>query len=97
VTERRIYRLAASCLALVGLAFVLPRFVPSSEGGFASAATAVLVFLAVLAVAAVVALYLCALTIRAYRDLALLPRFAGIAPAVILIVALAMLMGGLRY
>jgi len=38
-TEKRIYRLSTACV-MSALAFILPRFVPNSEGGFASAGTA---------------------------------------------------------
>jgi hypothetical protein len=97
MTEKRIYWLAAICLLLTSLAFVIPRFVETREGGYASAGMAVLVFLGVLALAAVVSLYLLVLTLGAYRRLTFLPRLAGIAPAVILVTALAVLVGWLRY
>jgi hypothetical protein len=95
--ERRIYRLSAICGALVVLAFVVPRFVPNQEGGFASAATAILVFLGMLTVAAIFSLYLFFATIQEYRSLPFLPRLAGIAPGVMLVAALILLFGFLRY
>jgi hypothetical protein len=95
--ERSIYRLSAICGVITALAFIVPRFVPNQEGGFASAATAVLVFLGVGLVAAALALYLLLMTIQAYRDVSFLPRLAGIAPSVILLTAMALLFGFLRY
>jgi hypothetical protein len=85
------------CGAVTALAFVVPRFVPTGEGGLASAATAVLVFLGVLLVALALAVHLLVVTIRAYRDLPLLTRVAGIGPGVVLVLALALLVGFLRY
>ena len=95
--EKRIYCLSAVCVALTALAFVIPRFVPNREGGFASAATAILVFLGILLVTTVVSLYLLVETIRIYRGLSMLPRLAGIGPSVVLVTALAWLIGFLRY
>jgi hypothetical protein len=96
-TEKRIYRLAAICAMVSALAFVIPRFVPSQEGGFASAATAILVFLGMVFGAMLLSLYLLFVTIPAYRNISLLPRIAGIGPSVILVTALAFLLGFLRY
>jgi hypothetical protein len=96
-TERRIYRLFAICGCLTALALVIPRFVPNPEGGFASAATAILVFLGMLFGAALVSLYLLLVTIQVYRDISFLPRLAGLGPSVVLVTALALLLGFLRY
>jgi hypothetical protein len=96
-TEKRIYRLSAACGIFSALAFVIPRFVPNQEGGFASAATAILVFLGMVFGAAVLSLYLLFVTIQSYRDVSLLPRLAGIGPSVVLVTALALLLGFLRY
>ncbi len=96
-TETRIYRLFAICGAFTALAFVVPRFVPNQEGGFASAATAVLVLLGMLFVAAMLSLYLLLITFRAYREISFLPRLAGMGPSVVLVAALALLLGFLRY
>jgi hypothetical protein len=84
------------CGGLAGLAFVAPRFVPDSEGGFAAGAAAVLVFLASLAVTTVVALYLLALTVRAWPALSTGARLAGVAPGIVLVAALILLLGWLR-
>jgi hypothetical protein len=95
--QTRIYRLSAICVAITALAFIVPRFVPNQEGGFASAANAILVFLGMLLVAAVVSLYLLVLTVRAYRDLPWPARVAGMAPGVILVIGLALILGALRF
>lgn len=84
----RIYYLAAISGVLAVAAVVLPRFVPSSEGGLAAAATAALVFLALLAGAVAVGLAALALAIRNYASLPWLARVAGIGPAVVLGVTL---------
>jgi hypothetical protein len=96
-TEKRIYRLAATCGLLAALALVVPRFVPNQEGGFASAATAILVFLGILSGAAIASLYLLFVTVQVYREISLVPRLAGIGPSVILITTLALLLGFLSY
>jgi hypothetical protein len=95
--ETRIYRWSAACGAFAALAFVVPRFVPNREGGLASAATAILVFLGTLLGAAILALYLLSVTVRVYRDISFLARLAGIGPIVMLVAALALLIGFLRY
>jgi hypothetical protein len=95
--ERHIYRWCAVCAALTASAFIIPRVVPNREGGFASAATAVLVFLAILILAAAVSLRLLLVTVRAYRDISFVPRLAGIGPSVVLVTALVLLLGWLRY
>jgi hypothetical protein len=95
--QTHIYRLSAICALLTALAFVVPRFVPNQEGGFASAANAILVFLGMLLVTAILALYLLVVTIRAYRDLPWPTRLAGIAPGVILVAGLAILVAALRF
>jgi hypothetical protein len=97
VTERKIYRLSALCGAFTALAFVVPRFVPSQEGGIAGAATAILVFLGMLLGAALFSIYLLLVTIQAYREISFLPRLAGIAPTVVLLIGLALLIGFLRF
>jgi hypothetical protein len=96
-TEKRIYRLFAICGCLTALALVIPRFVPNQEGGFASAASAILVFLGMMFGAALVSLYLLVVTIQVYRDISFLPRLAGLGPSVVLVTALALLLGFLRY
>jgi hypothetical protein len=95
--ETKIYRLAAICAFATALAFIVPRFVPNREGGFASAATAILVFLGLLASAALMSLRLLLLTLRAYHELPLASRIAGIAPSVILVGAVVILLVFLRY
>jgi hypothetical protein len=97
IAEKRIYRLLMICVVLTVLAVGIPRFVPSQEGGLAGAATAVIVFLGLLAAAAAVSLFLLVVTVRAYRDLSLFTRLAGIGPSVILVMALAFLVVFLQY
>ena len=94
---RKIYVLAALSLLTALAAVLLPRFAASGTDGLASAATAALTFLALLATALVVALVGLTLTLRAYRTLPWPVRAAGIAPAVVLGVALAWLVMYLRY
>ncbi len=95
-TEKKVYQLSALCAFATALAFIVPRFVPNREGGFASAATAILVFLALLISAAGMSLRLLLLTVRAYRELSFVPRLAGIAPSVILVGAVVFLLVFLR-
>ncbi len=63
-----IYRLAAACVLLLALAFVLPRFVDTGEG-LAGATGAVMVFLAILVVACIFSVFLLLRTLRAYSAL----------------------------
>jgi hypothetical protein len=79
------------------LALVVPRFVRNPEGGFAAGATAVLVLLAFLAAAAIVSLYLVWVTARAFREIRPPARVAGIGPGILLVGALVLLIGFLRY
>jgi hypothetical protein len=96
-TEKKIYRLSALCACLTALSLVVPRFVPNQEGGFASAATAILVLLGMLFGTAVVSLYLLVVTIQAYRDISFRARLAGFGPGVVLVTALVLLLGFLRF
>jgi hypothetical protein len=93
--ETTIYRLAAGCALLLALAFVLPRFVETGEG-LAGATGAVLVFLAILVVACIVSVFLMVRTLRAYSDLPVTARIAGILPGVLLVTGLVMLVSWLR-
>ena len=92
-----VYLLAASSLLTALAAVVVPRFVPSGEGGLAAAATATLAFLALIVVAMGEALVGLALTLRAYRSLTWPARAAGIVPAVLLGAVLAWVLLFLRY
>jgi hypothetical protein len=96
-TERRVYRLCLVSTTIGVLALVVPRLVPNREGGLASAGTAILVFLGMLAVAALVAIYLLIMTVREQRQLSVPARIAGVAPGVVLVIALVLLFGFLRY
>ncbi len=77
-------------------AFVVPRFVPPDEG-FAAAATASLVFLAMLLFTTLLALYLLARTIHVFGALSVTARICGIAPALIMLAGLAGLLLFLGY
>ena len=94
--ERRIYRLGAVSVAIALLALVVPRFVPGGDG-LGIAATAILVFLALLAAAGLVAVFLVVLTLRSYRHLSTAARVAGIAPAVVLVLAFVAMFAFLRF
>ena len=91
IKSTTVYRLAMLCLVVSALAVIVPRFVPHDEG-FASAATATLIFLGMLGVAALVAIFLAILTVRHYAALPSTARIAGLSPAVVISAALAMLM-----
>jgi len=96
-TEKKIYRLAGAC-AILGIAsFVIPRFVPNSEGGFASAASAIATFLVLLAITFVFSLWLLTITLRQYRSLTALTRSVGLAPSIVLGLALVWLILFLGY
>ena len=82
-THSRIFSLAGTSAALGIAALLLPRFVPSSEGGLAAAATAVLVFFVLLGGAVAVALAGLAISLRAYATLSWPARAAGIGPALV--------------
>ena len=94
--EKKIYALSALCVGLSVFAGIAPRFVPPSSG-FESTATAVLLFVGLLFLAALVSLYLFFVTIRAYRDIAIFPRLAGLGPGIVLVTALVALLAFLRY
>ncbi|MGB8435245.1 MAG: hypothetical protein WCE38_13375 [Burkholderiales bacterium] len=94
---RRIYRLAAVCVFLAAMSFVVPRFVTNPEGGFAAGASAVLTLLAMLFATSMLSLYLLAITLQAYKELSMGPRIAGILPSCILAMALIFLILFLRY
>lgn len=81
--HRRIYRLAVISAVMGLAALVVPRFMPSGEGGLAAAATAVLVFLGLLGGAVVVALVALAMSLRTYAILSWPARAAGIGPALV--------------
>lgn len=95
--EARIYRDAALCGVLLVLALILPRFVPNQEGGFASAANAVLVLLGMLLAGGIYSVFLLARTIRDFRAISTAARIAGIGPSVALVGGLAALVGFLSY
>ena len=95
--EKRIYRLAAACVFVAALSFVVPRFVTNPEGGFAAGAGAAVAFLAMLFAASLLSLYLLAITLQAYKELSMGPRIAGILPSCVLAMTLIFLILFLRY
>src|SRR5688572_13316704 len=96
-TEAKIYGLAGLCGVLTALAFVIPRFTPESEGGFADAATAVAIFLGVLAVAAAFSIYLLTVTLRARANIGRGALVVGTLPGLVLVTGLVWLVLFLRY
>lgn len=82
--ETKIYRVSAVCAFLATLSLIIPRFVSNPEGGFAAAAGAVLVLLAILLIAVLVSIYLAVITVRDYRNICPMARVFGIAPALLL-------------
>jgi threonine/homoserine/homoserine lactone efflux protein len=93
--QTMIYRLAAACVLLLALAFVLPRFVDTGQG-LAGATGAVMVFLAILVVACIFSVFLLLRTLRAYSALPTAARIAGILPGVLLVTGLIVLVSWLR-
>lgn len=93
--ETTVYRVAATCVLLLALTFVLPRLVDTGEG-LAAATGAVMVFLAILAVACILSVFLLLRTLRAYADLPSAARIIGILPGVLLVAGLIVLVGWLR-
>lgn len=87
----------AACGGVTALALIVPRFVPNQDGGFASAATTVLIFMGLLIVATLLSVYLLVVTIRGSREISFVPRLAGIAPSVLLVSILVLYFVVLRY
>ncbi len=96
-TEKRIYRLFAICTFLVAASLIIPRFVSNPEGGFAGAASAVLVLLIMLGVTLLFSLYLLAVTVQKFSNLSTATKIAGIAPSVVLAATLFGFFGFLSY
>ncbi len=95
--EKRIYRLSGVCVLLAAMSFVVPRFVPTTEGGFASGAMAVLILLITLGIAVLFSLYLLSVTVRQYRRLSILARVAGLVPCLLFSMILFGLIVFVRY
>jgi len=95
--ERSIYRGAVLCGVLMIGAVTLPRFVPHGQGGFAAAANAAIVFLALAALGAIAGLLLLARTVRHFDRLGPTARVVGLMPAVVTIGGLVWLLGWLRF
>ena len=96
-SEQLVYQLSAVCITLTVASFIVPRFVPNPEGGFAGAASAILVLLVMLAMTLLVSIYLLVITIKKFSDLSTPARTAGIAPGVLLAAILFGLLGFLNY
>jgi hypothetical protein len=79
------------------MSFVVPRFVTNPEGGFAAGASAVVTLLIMLFATSMLSLYLLAITLRAYKELSVGTRVAGIVPSCLLAMALIFLVLFLRY
>jgi hypothetical protein len=80
----RIYRLGAASIFAAGAAVVLPRFMPSGDGGLAAAASAALWFFVLAAIGVVLALVALVISIRHFASLPWPARMAGIVPAIVL-------------
>lgn len=80
---RRTHLLHLVFVLLVASSFVLPRFAVRKSEGFAAAASASLVFLAILALAVCVAIYQAIYTLRHRRELSAWEFRLGLAPAIV--------------
>ena len=96
-SEHSIYCLSGICAFLAIISFIVPGFVSNPEGGFATGASAVLVFLAMLVVTLLISLLLLSMTIHKYNRLSKVARIAGIVPGIIVTAALIGLFGFLSY
>jgi cell shape-determining protein MreD len=83
-------------LAMIAAAFIVPRLVPRNEG-FASAATASLVFLGLLGLATALAAGQALWTARAHGRLRPAERWLGYLPAALSVTALVALVAWLRF
>ena len=95
--EARIYRLAGLCVVVAAISFIAPRFVPNPEGGFASAASAILTFLILLGVTLSLSVYLLSVTVQQFSTLSPFAKVVGVGPSVVLAVTLLGLLGFLSY
>lgn len=86
--QSKIRFLSLASITAGAAAFVLPRMMASNEGGFAPATSAALLVLACLCVAFVFAIAAMIVTRRNYHSLPALTKTAGIAPVVLLGLAL---------
>jgi hypothetical protein len=95
--QRAVRWLAGLGILTAVAAVVAPRLMHFRGDGFGPAASAVLLFLALLAVACFLALAALVLAIRHRAVLSRLERVAGMAPAILLAVALAGFLWLLRF
>jgi len=89
--EKRIYRLFASCIFLVIISLIIPRFTAGSNGGFAAATQAALSFLLSLGIALIMSIYMLVFTIKNIDNISVLSKFLGIIPGIVLAVVLIVL------
>jgi hypothetical protein len=82
--ETRIYRHAGLFVVLLVLSFIVPRFVPNQEGGFASAAGTIVVLFLMLVGVGIFSLFLFVRTARSFASLSVPARIAGIGPAIVM-------------
>jgi len=96
-SELKIYRLCGICAVLAVASWIVPRFVPNPEGGFAGGASAILTLLTMLGATLLFSVYLLLVTVQKYRSLSKMARIAGIGPFVVLAVTLFSLFTFLSY
>lgn len=96
-TENRIYRLSGLCGFLAAISFIIPPFIPNTAGGFSQGSTAILTLLIMLLLAMIFSLYLLAVTGRAYSDISMAARIAGVVPSFVLVVTLVGIFSFLSY
>ncbi len=85
---RRIYGMAAACVAVLAASVLVPRMIRDTGGGFAAATTAAVLFLGLATVAAVASLALLVHTLRQRDALSLAERLAGLIPAALVVFGL---------
>jgi threonine/homoserine/homoserine lactone efflux protein len=86
VSKVSIVRIASLSTFLLACSLILPRVIPD-EGGFASATSAALIFIALFVVSVVLAVWALAKTARSFSAITNQARIIGIAPTIFLIAA----------
>lgn len=85
---RRIYWMAAACIAVLVASVLLPRTIRDTGGGFAAATSAAVLFLGLATGAAVASLALLVHTLRQREKLSRPERIAGLVPALLVVFGL---------